>query len=945
VLIVSFVSEAMYSDSYFRSKVDKALVSVRTILDTTRAPVLPSSLSHQYNDKFGLAEFLANTSVASLLTCLEMVGLNDAKLKRLKEWSGTRSVTLRFNCTETCAFVREATRKVESATQYVTETTSSFLGKSTRTEKVITTITEYFWAYEYEYSTVAFQGNNSDDAIKFTARRGKFEIVTTTKSQPRPVSVVHSPRDVQITWLLELLASPQSLQCAFRIDRTQKSCRTPRRNNEVYSLLSNAATLARWSESVREAFNGLFAVQTTNALDMSAINADTIFSPIIPLFEHRLGGAAAGGAAAAAPASSALVSFNPATWPADPVLPIGDVNAFIAEQKRSFAAKFTDLAKAFPASGAAQLISVVEAELKEKLLALPVLCQQLRDGIEFIESMLHSQLVAAIGKEVTPADFINYMKFHCRKLYRKEFEPRPFCYAIRRPDHFPEGIVSIDSVNGNGTEPVYTTVRAVQPVTPMHFPINAATNIRFLGDRYLHAMLLHQFAGVTGSSLQITCRARQFSSFMVVLGRIAGADLFDPKHAIILQNKDDLTIPLMLEQLPTAREFKDAIESLSPEQQRFAKMYRSMQLESSMFGMVVIQLKPQLECLLNLPHDSLTKEIALTQDLLELFIKYQIPSDLLTFDPVTDLHANDATAKIAAVKRHVADIRSMINKSSVIQLSETSLRADYAIESSIAYECVPCPAPPMAFASSSMPCAPPSAAMCAPSAPMRRSAAAPGGGAAVLSRSAVAKPSAAPVNRPKPTSTSSTPSSSTPAQTGTRSDDCESSPCEDVEAFDYTKVPVELDRRFEALDEDSCLRPTIINMGTSWSKQYQQSLLSSMQSTTLYESDLVTERNKAFDLLDALSRSGTLDIQAAELHVIVAATHCFDKSLMDTVIQDSVNPIEKLERSSLLIATTIQQREAIALIKPDQVERIATFSAPRLLPEAARSLLPGGAAL
>jgi hypothetical protein len=55
-------------------------------------------------------------------------------------------------------------------------------------------------------------------------------------------------------------------------------------------------------------------------------------------------------------------------------------------------------------------------------------------------------------------------------------------------------------------------------------------------------------------------------------------------------------------------------------------------LESSLFGILVIQIKPQLEVLLNLPEASLTKEIQLTQDLLELFIKYQIPSDLLSYE-------------------------------------------------------------------------------------------------------------------------------------------------------------------------------------------------------------------------------------------------------------------------------------------------------------------------
>ena len=46
---------------------------------------------------------------------------------------------------------------------------------------------------------------------------------------------------------------------------------------------------------------------------------------------------------------------------------------------------------------------------------------------------------------------------------------------------------------------------------------------------------------------------------------------------------------------------------------------------------MVVELKPQLERLLNLPPDSLAKEIRLTEDLLALFVTHQIPSDLLSF--------------------------------------------------------------------------------------------------------------------------------------------------------------------------------------------------------------------------------------------------------------------------------------------------------------------------
>ena len=95
-------------------------------------------------------------------------------------------------------------------------------------------------------------------------------------------------------------------------------------------------------------------------------------------------------------------------------------------------------------------------------------------------------------------------------------------------------------------------------------------------------------------------------------------------------------------------------------------------------------------------------------------------------------------------------------------------------------------------------------------------------------------------------------------------------------------------------------------------------------------------RDKCFDLLDALTKSGALSIDHAALHVVIAATHCFEKTLMNTVIQDNVNPIEKLERSSLIVASTIQNRPPAALIAPEHLERVGLYS-PMLLQDVADS--------
>ena len=60
-----------------------------------------------------------------------------------------------------------------------------------------------------------------------------------------------------------------------------------------------------------------------------------------------------------------------------------------------------------------------------------------------LERLLRKQLIAAVGREITAQDFVEYMDFHNSRRYGSAFQPKTFCYAIRRPDHYPEGIVSI----------------------------------------------------------------------------------------------------------------------------------------------------------------------------------------------------------------------------------------------------------------------------------------------------------------------------------------------------------------------------------------------------------------------------------------------------------------------------------------------------------------------
>jgi len=135
-----------------------------------------------------------------------------------------------------------------------------------------------------------------------------------------------------------------------------------------------------------------------------------------------------------------------------------------------------------------------------------------------------------------------------------------------------------------------------------------------------------------------------------------------------------------------------------------------------------------------------------------------------------------------------------------------------------------------------------------------------------------------------------------------------------------------------AFDEDGAARPTIINPGEVWTKKSRKWLLSPEDESTLEGDAIIAEKNKAFDLIDALSRSGGIPFDEASLHVVIASTYCFGKSLVNTIIQDNKNPIEKLERTSLIVANTLHGKPVNNLLIREQRSRVKTYS-PMLFPE------------
>ena len=90
----------------------------------------------------------------------------------MRDWAATRSVSLALRATERCTFLRETKREEESSTRHERE----YSGGSKIVDKVITTITEWFWNFEADYELVLYCGNDPDDKVVLQNRHMTLEV-------------------------------------------------------------------------------------------------------------------------------------------------------------------------------------------------------------------------------------------------------------------------------------------------------------------------------------------------------------------------------------------------------------------------------------------------------------------------------------------------------------------------------------------------------------------------------------------------------------------------------------------------------------------------------------------------------------------------------------------------------------------------------------------------
>lgn len=110
-----------------------------------------------------------------------------------------------------------------------------------------------------------------------------------------------------------------------------------------------------------------------------------------------------------------------------PTLTVNDANLFLEEQVRSMNHIFSHSSYGASDKG---LRSLLELKVCVAAHTIQKCCQHFSDGVDYVESLLRKQLIAAIGKELSPVDFTYYMEFHNRNIFKEEYGPVPFSYAV-----------------------------------------------------------------------------------------------------------------------------------------------------------------------------------------------------------------------------------------------------------------------------------------------------------------------------------------------------------------------------------------------------------------------------------------------------------------------------------------------------------------------------------
>ncbi|CAL1170993.1 unnamed protein product [Cladocopium goreaui] len=422
-----------------------------------------------------LVELSTQAAAASLVELLSLATQSSS------DW--TQPAGLRFKLCSSYTFLKTEEKDVQVGTAQVQES-ESVLGNWRSTVRNTVKVTEHLWNHSSHWHLNDTQGTLlhgfTGELLKTLGDRSQN--AQNAPTAPAPSSC--ETEELSMRWLRDGVH--------FAVNRSSPDCRTPSVNLQTQAALDFFGQLETFAGKSEET---LLRHMTSGEAQVLPQLQGKVFKPVLALFAMEN-------------ASKAVLT--------------ADLPMVLSFYRRSLAEKLEENDRMFGAKVETSLIrlSLLLAEMKS-------LARQMLSSVKALEGLLHQQLTAALGKQIRSRDFSEYMDFHGRLILGEGFAPEPFVYAVRRPDHHPEGTISIESGFVSMPSAIRTFTLHRREAPTMRVQLNSAATVTLQGEHFVHAAIFHRFAREpeqdAGWELRLVARARQLSSFVLMVGKIAAA--------------------------------------------------------------------------------------------------------------------------------------------------------------------------------------------------------------------------------------------------------------------------------------------------------------------------------------------------------------------------------------------------------------------------------------
>jgi hypothetical protein len=301
------------------------------------------------------------------------------------------------------------------------------------------------------WSISVYSGTAVEDKKVIKSRQCETNLITQSKGGI-PGSANLPPIELSLTWFLGQIDANE-LASKFKVDIEAEGTKTPRRNDAVQRAEEFASDLRQWCDGIQNSFiarqlksivqahNPAIPKPQAHTVErlMGVKDQYSLFNPILPLMKDKGSSSNEDDDRNHVANKKHTIGLQHSSYIDDGgnklLLSQSDMSKLLNQHIQTLDVAICGLSTNWSSDESECLLSSSEAALSLLIGHLIDLSDQYTATMNYVESMLETQLVNAIGKRLTSNDLDKFVKYHNARLLSPI--PQPFSHAIRCPGHNP----------------------------------------------------------------------------------------------------------------------------------------------------------------------------------------------------------------------------------------------------------------------------------------------------------------------------------------------------------------------------------------------------------------------------------------------------------------------------------------------------------------------------